>query len=324
LLLFGSLPGIANIGTFNLGPTNSITATSPIGTYYVRIVAANAAGQGPPSPERSFTTGGAPAPCQPLPIAYGSTISGSLTETDCNSARRAGSKADLYSFSVSAGTPITIAMTRGTLNDPFLFVVSPNGSVLAFDDDSGGDLNSLISAVAPVSGSYTAEATSYGSGDRGTYTLSVGAGLTITATWDARSDVDLHVVEPSGEEIYYGNPTSRSGGRLNRDANAGCGGDSSLSETVDWPSRSAPIGRYVVRLDYWGSCGVARTNYTVTINDGGAVTTYTGFFTGPGDGGSVGSGRTVATFTHGNAVTGSDDAAPIVTPMVIKARPNQR
>src|SRR5207237_4273195 len=36
----------------------------------------------------------------------------------------------------------------------------------------------------------------------------------VSVSWDAPSDVDLHVVDPSGEEIFYGNPASASGGQL--------------------------------------------------------------------------------------------------------------
>jgi uncharacterized protein YfaP (DUF2135 family) len=41
----------------------------------------------------------------------------------------------------------------------------------------------------------------------------VGTGdVQVTVTWDADSDLDLHVVEPSGEEIFYGHPVSATGG----------------------------------------------------------------------------------------------------------------
>jgi hypothetical protein len=49
-------------------------------------------------------------------------------------------------------------------------------------------------------------------------------------------------------------------------------------------------------VDYWDSCDAERTNYTVRINNGGNVQIVTGFFTGPGDQGGRGDGRTVATF----------------------------
>jgi hypothetical protein len=48
-------------------------------------------------------------------------------------------------------------------------------------------------------------------------------------------------------------------------------------------------------VDYWDSCGVTRTNFTVRINSG-TVQIASGFFTGLGDKGGLGSGRIVATF----------------------------
>ena len=51
--------------------------------------------------------------------------------------------------------------------------------------------------------------------------IRVGTGdVQVTLSWDTDSDVDLHVVDPSGEEIFYGNRESASGGMLDLDSNA--------------------------------------------------------------------------------------------------------
>jgi hypothetical protein len=121
----------------------------------------------------------------------------------------------------------------------------------------------------------------------------------INASWDSDSDVDLHVVDPRGEEIFYGNPRSRSNGALDLDSNAGCTIDRKNNENIRWPQGTAPSGTYTVRLDYWSNCGAPATNFVVTINHGGATQTYRGSFTGTGDAGGIGSGRTIATFAHG-------------------------
>ncbi len=120
----------------------------------------------------------------------------------------------------------------------------------------------------------------------------------VTVSWDAASDVDLHVVDPLGEEIYYGNSSSRSGGQLDLDSNAACGIDGVNNENIRWSS-GAPAGTYTVRVDYWSSCGVGQTNYVVTVRNGGTAQTFTGTFTGSGDAGGAGSGRTIATFSRG-------------------------
>jgi len=148
----------------------------------------------------------------------------------------------------------------------------------------------LLFAVADPSGAvgpFTALATTVtpvGTGD-----------VQVTLSWDVDSDVDLHVVEPNGEELYYGRPRSGSGGELDLDSNAGCVIDHVRNENITWPIGRAPRGSYSVRVDYWDSCGVPRTNFTVRINSG-TVQIVSGFFTGLGDHGVAGSGRIVATF----------------------------
>ena len=125
----------------------------------------------------------------------------------------------------------------------------------------------------------------------------VGTGdVQVTLSWDTEADVDLHVVDPRGEEIYYGHKQSASGGELDLDSNAGCTSDGIRNENIVWPVGRAPRGVYTVRVDYWSNCGVAQTNYTVRINNGGSVQVVTGTFTGPGDAGSAGSGRFISSF----------------------------
>jgi hypothetical protein len=161
--------------------------------------------------------------------------------------------------------------------------------------------------------------------------LLVGTGdVQVTLSWDVDSDVDLHVVDPSGEEIYYANRNAASGGALDLDSNAGCRIDGVRNENITWPVGRAPVGRYTVRVDYWDACGVAKTNYTVRVNAGGTPQIVTGSFTGPGDQGGAGSGRTVATFERQSAagrivfdvVAGQADTPPAVTGT--KPRPSSR
>lgn len=139
-------------------------------------------------------------------------------------------------------------------------------------------------AVGPYSG-LPVRVTQVGTGD-----------VQVTLSWDTDSDVDLHVVDPSGAEIYYGQLTSASGGELDLDSNAACAIDGIRNENVTWPVGRAPSGPYTVRVDYWDNCGVGETNFTIRINNGGAAQIVSGSFTGTGDAGGVGSGRTVATF----------------------------
>ena len=71
--------------------------------------------------------------------------------------------------------------------------------------------------------------------------------LQIGLSWDTTSDIDLHVIDPFGEEIAYYHPSSASGGYLDRDDVDGYG-----PENIYW-SEDIPDGTYVVKVHYYGS-----------------------------------------------------------------------
>ncbi len=94
----------------------------------------------------------------------------------------------------------------------------------------------------------------------------VGTGdVQISIAWSGASDVDLHVVDPAGERVYFGNPISASGGRLDLDSNAACSLDNKNNENIVWPLNGAPSGTYEVYVDYFDDCGVARSDWVVTV-----------------------------------------------------------
>jgi hypothetical protein len=127
----------------------------------------------------------------------------------------------------------------------------------------------------------------------------VGTGdLQVTVTWNTDADVDLHVVDPAGSEIYWANRQSPSGGELDLDSNAACVGDNVRNENITWALGTAPQGEYVVRVDYWSSCSASKTDYTVLMNNGGDVQIFRGTFYGSGDSGGSGSGVEIGTFTR--------------------------
>jgi len=127
--------------------------------------------------------------------------------------------------------------------------------------------------------------------------IAVGTGeVQVSVSWDKESDVDLHVVEPGNEEVYYGNTTSALGGTLDLDSNPACAIDGKKNENITWAT--APSGTYTVRVDYFAECSQTSTNYVVTVQrKGHAPETFTGSFTGAGDAGGAGSGTPVTTFT---------------------------
>jgi len=120
--------------------------------------------------------------------------------------------------------------------------------------------------------------------------LQVGTGdIQISASWTDTADVDLHVIDPNGEHIYFGHRDAASGGTLDLDANAACtkntlpdGSKAYVSnENVVWATGEAIPGTYKVFLDYWSDCGVAKTDWVVTIQRAGAAPQImTGSFVG--------------------------------------------
>jgi hypothetical protein len=127
--------------------------------------------------------------------------------------------------------------------------------------------------------------------------IEVGTGeIQVSVSWDADSDVDLHVIDPAGDEVFYGQTTIESSGTLDLDSNPGCSIDGVNNENITWAS--APEGMYTVRLDYFNSCDVEETSYVVTVQRAGeSVETFEGELTGEGDEGGAGSGVDITTFT---------------------------
>lgn len=108
------------------------------------------------------------------------------------------------------------------------------------------------------------------------------AEVMVTVSWDSDADLDLTVVDGTGEAVYYGNVESSTGGALA--FNSSCGRRSWIrTEHIGWSLGTPPEGLYEVRLDHWWNCGtVEQTNYVVSVYNHGQVSTFSGTFTGPG------------------------------------------
>ncbi len=103
--------------------------------------------------------------------------------------------------------------------------------------------------------------------------------IQVTLRWSGQNDLDLHVEDPSGEIIFYGNRASSTGAILDVDTNAGCGGNMTNSpvENIYWPLRSAPQGSYRVRVVYYAQCtDQESTPFEVTLLNNGQTQTFTG------------------------------------------------
>jgi len=79
------------------------------------------------------------------------------------------------------------------------------------------------------------------------------ADLVVTMTWNTdRTDVDLHVLDPTGEDCYYGFARTRIGGAITADVTEGYGPEMFVL------GKAVP-GKYVVKAHYYGSDALRKT-----------------------------------------------------------------
>jgi hypothetical protein len=78
--------------------------------------------------------------------------------------------------------------------------------------------------------------------------------LQVTLSFDQPNDLDLHLFEPTGTQIFYRHPVDTlTGGYLVADANANCIHDTANVEEILFPD-SVPLGTYDVRVAYYMQC----------------------------------------------------------------------
>ncbi len=115
--------------------------------------------------------------------------------------------------------------------------------------------------------------------------------LVFSLTWDTESDLDIHVVDPTGAEVYKGNINSwsppapgqpsppdawKTGGILDFDSNASCVIDGLRREDVVYAS-APPAGHYLVRVDTFSLCSEISAHWTMeALADGVVVGRATG------------------------------------------------
>ena len=126
----------------------------------------------------------------------------------------------------------------------------------------------------------------------------IGTGdLEIAVSWDNDADLDLHVVDPNGDEIYWGRDEVDSGGVLDLESGTGCRPDGRRTEHIAWTGGTPPPGKYVIRVNYWSDCGGPEPNYVVNVTLNGERTSFYGMFEGPGEeDGGRGSGELIDIF----------------------------
>ena len=118
----------------------------------------------------------------------------------------------------------------------------------------------------------------------------VQADLRVSLSWDVDADLDLHVVEPDGKEIWarksstYEPPVvgpidqaaANAAGKLDFDSNSMCAIDGRRLENVLFVT-NPPHGEYTVRVDTFSLCGQVAARWKVeVVSLGTTIATVTG------------------------------------------------
>ena len=109
--------------------------------------------------------------------------------------------------------------------------------------------------------------------------------LVVHLAWSDNADLDLHVVDPDGVEIFFRHPTgyqpppppalpdptaAANAPLLDGDSNGGCVIDGRDQENVVWSMAPMP-GHYIVRVDAASLCGTAYADWRVDEILGGSI-----------------------------------------------------
>jgi|GEM_PF-7006863 hypothetical protein len=174
------------------------------GTY--TIVARTYAGEGRGGYELTLSTSGAPSLDDAGPLADQSIVT--FIEENLPLG-----ETQTYLFEGSEGQVVTILLQSPALTmDPYLFLYDSDGSILAQDDDSAGNLDAIIeNFTLPADDTYTIEVTTaYGDGG-GEYRLTV-VGVTLNTDGVERPAASGELIEigdtitgnlPLGETVAY-------------------------------------------------------------------------------------------------------------------------
>jgi hypothetical protein len=100
----------------------------------------------------------------------------------------------------------------------------------------------------------------------------------VTLSFDRMHDLDLHVIEPNGEEISFTNDASATGGKLDLDSGSNCMPSAANAENVFWPPGGAPPGEYIVKVQNYQQCTPGPIQFTVRVAYDDVVNTYTDSF----------------------------------------------
>jgi hypothetical protein len=103
--------------------------------------------------------------------------------------------------------------------------------------------------------------------------------ITITLAWKTSDDLDLHLVEPDGTVVYYGNKKSINGAELDIDMNVSGQNSVNPIENICY-RRTPPRGSYRVLVHFFGRSSTAsEIPYTVYVRNGTSEKYFQGVHT---------------------------------------------
>ena len=183
--------------------------------------------------------------------------------------------------SAPAPTPTAVASARPTL-DLNALAVKPEGVTGSDRPTLGGGMANNNPGAGDGDGFGIAR---FGQGGEMVRGVAVKVGdPQFTLLWDNDSDLDLHVIEPGGKEIYWEKPKGKHGGELDVDNTKGFG-----PENIYWRKElengekekgQGPPGEYKWFVVNWsGFGGIPKpTRWKVRIKHDGKVEVFNGKF----------------------------------------------
>jgi hypothetical protein len=99
----------------------------------------------------------------------------------------------------------------------------------------------------------------------------------VSLKWDNRNDLDIHLIEPSGNRISYRNKVSRAGGTLDVDMNAGEQESNKPIENIFY-GVNAPAGHYRIVVDFYNKkTSIQNNRFSVLLGVNGSYHVFSGF-----------------------------------------------
>jgi len=89
--------------------------------------------------------------------------------------------------------------------------------------------------------------------------------LRISLSWHNHDDLDLHLIDPTDDRVYYGNKIGKCGATLDVDMNAGMGTTRTPVENIVWSQLPKKEGRYKVIVNNFNRRESADTGFELEI-----------------------------------------------------------